>query len=152
MMNEDGLVFSGPITQLEAELWIQNMENHFRSNFVARKYEVQYALQYFTKSAATWWKMHQAIQGCNGAKTWEELKKTLLGSHLIRKHGDNPKKKPCACKICGEIGHTHEEHNDGCPHCEGNHQYGECPTMKVTCFLCEGTPHYPAQCHIYPKV
>ena len=53
MMNEDGLVFSKPITQLEAELWIQNMENHFRSNLVARKYEVQYALQYFTKSAAT---------------------------------------------------------------------------------------------------
>ena len=98
-MNEDGLVFSGPITQLEAELWIQNMENHFRSNLVARKYEVQYALQHLTKSAATWWKMHQAIQGCNGAKTWEELKKTLLGSRLIRKHGDNPMKKPCACKI-----------------------------------------------------
>ena len=49
MMNEDGLVFSKPITQLEAELWIQNMENHFRSNLVARKYEVQYALQYFKK-------------------------------------------------------------------------------------------------------
>ena len=24
--------------------------------------------------------------------------------------------------------------------------------MKVTCFLCEGTTHYHAQCHIYPKV
>ena len=68
-MNEDGLVFYGPITQLEAELWIQNMENHFGSNLVARKYEVQYALQYFTKSATTWWKMHQALQGCNGGKT-----------------------------------------------------------------------------------
>ena len=44
MMNEDGLVFSDLITQLEAELWIQNMENHFRSNLVARKYEVQYTL------------------------------------------------------------------------------------------------------------
>ena len=51
MMNEDGLVFSGSITQLEVELSIQNMENHFGSNFVARKYEVQYALQYFTKCA-----------------------------------------------------------------------------------------------------
>ena len=51
MMNEDGLAFSEPITQLEAELWIQSMENHFRSNLVARKYEVQYALQYFTKCA-----------------------------------------------------------------------------------------------------
>ena len=59
MMNEVGLIFSRPKTQPEAELRIQNMENHFRSNLVARKYEVQYALQYFTKSAATWWKMHQ---------------------------------------------------------------------------------------------
>ena len=128
------------------------MEIHFRSNLVARKYEVQYALQYFTKSAATWWKMHQAIQGCNGAKTWEQFKMTLLRSRLIQKPYGNKMKKPCACKICGEIGHTHEEHKDGCPHCEGNHQAEECPTMKVTCFLCEGTTHYPAQCHIYPKV
>ena len=105
MMNEDGLVFSELITQLEAELWIQNMENHFGGNLVARKYEVQYALQYFTKSVATWWKMHQAIQGCNGAKSWEEFKKTLLKSRLIRKRVDKTKKKPCACRICGEIGH-----------------------------------------------
>ena len=96
--------------------------------------------------------MHQAIQGCNGAKTWEELKKTLLGSRLIRKHSDKLMKEPCACKICGEIGHTHEEHKDGCTHCEENHPAKECPSSQVTCFLCEGTTHYPAQCHIYPKV
>ena len=143
-MNEDGLAFSEPITQLEAELWIQNMENHLRSNLVARKYEVQYALRYFIGSAATWWKMHHAIQGCNGARTWEEFKKTLFRSRLIRKHWDNPMKKPCACKICGEIGHTNEEHKDGCPHCEGNHAAEECPTGQVTCFICEGTMHYPA--------
>ena len=65
-MNENGLVFSEPTTQLEAELWIQNMKNHFRSKLVARKYEVQYALQYFTKSAATWWKMHQASKNLGG--------------------------------------------------------------------------------------
>ena len=113
-MNEDGLVCSGPMTQPEAELWIQTIKDHFRKNLIARKYEVQYALQYLTKSVATWWKMHQAIQGCNGAKTWEEFKKTLLRSRLIRKHYNSPKKKLCACKICGEIGHTQEEHKDGC--------------------------------------
>ena len=113
---------------MEAELWIQNMENHFGRNLVARKYEVQYTLQYFTKSVATWWKMHQAIQGCNGAKIWEEFKMTLLRSRLIQKPYGNKMKKPCACKICGEIGHTHEEHKDGCPHCEGNHPAEECPT------------------------
>ena len=50
MVNEEGLVFSGPMTPLEAELWIQNMENHFGSNFVSRKNEVSYALQYFEGS------------------------------------------------------------------------------------------------------
>ncbi|KAE8803157.1 hypothetical protein D1007_20925 [Hordeum vulgare] len=140
------------MTQLEAEIWIQNMENHFGSNLISRKYEVEHALQYFTQSAAIWWKMHHAIQGFSGAETWDEFKKTLLRSHLIQKCYDNPKEKTCACKICGEIGHTQEEHKDGCTHCEENHPAKECPSSQVTCFLCEGTTHYPAQCHIYPKV
>ena len=42
-MTEDRLEVSGPMTQPEAELWIQNMEDHFRKNLIARKYEVQYA-------------------------------------------------------------------------------------------------------------
>ena len=96
--------------------------------------------------------MHQAIQGWNGARTWEEFKKTMTRSRLIRKHHDTPRNKPCACKICGEIGHTQEEHKDGCPHCEEKHPAEECPTSQVTCFLCEGTTHYPTQCHIYPMV
>ncbi|KAE8779082.1 hypothetical protein D1007_47906 [Hordeum vulgare] len=152
MEYEAGLVVSGPMTQLEAEIWIQNMENHFGSNLISRKYEVEHALQYFTQSAAIWWKMHHAIQGFSGAETWDEFKKTLLRSRLIQKCYDNPKEKTCACKICGEIGHTQEEHKDGCTHCEENHPAEECPSSQVTCFLCEGTTHYPAQCHIYPKV
>ncbi|KAE8787718.1 hypothetical protein D1007_38324 [Hordeum vulgare] len=152
MEYEAGLVVSGPMTQLEAEIWIQNMENHFGSNLISRKYEVEHALQYFTQSAAIWWKMHHAIQGFSGAETWDEFKKTLLRSRLIRKCYDNPKEKTCACKICGEIGHTQEEHKDVCTHCEEDHPAEECPCSQVTCFLCEGTTHYPAQCHIYPKV
>ncbi|KAE8815998.1 hypothetical protein D1007_06539 [Hordeum vulgare] len=140
------------MTQLEAEIWIRNMENHFGSNLISRKYEVEHALQFFTQSAAIWWKMHHAIQGFSGAETWDEFKKTLLRSRLIRKCYDNPKEKTCACKICGEIGHTQEEHKDGCTHYEENHPAEECPSSQVTCFLCEGTTHYPAQCHIYPKV
>ncbi|KAE8783845.1 hypothetical protein D1007_42677 [Hordeum vulgare] len=140
------------MTPLEAKIWIQNMENHFGSNLISRKYEVEHALQYFTQSAAIRWKMHHAIQGFSGAESWEEFKKTLLRPRLIRKCYDNPKEKTCACKICGEIGHTQEEHKDGCTHCEENHPAEECPTSQVTCFLCEGTTHYPAQCHIYPKV
>ncbi|KAE8774190.1 hypothetical protein D1007_53462 [Hordeum vulgare] len=152
MEYEAGLVVSGPMTQLEAEIWIQNMENHFGSNLISRKYEVEHALQYFTQSAAIWWKMHHAIQGFSGAETRDEFKKTLLRSRLIQKCYDNPKEKTCACKMCGEIGHTQEEQTDGCPHCEENHPAEECPTSQVTYFLCEGTTHYPAQCHIYPKV
>ncbi|KAI4978116.1 hypothetical protein ZWY2020_014670 [Hordeum vulgare] len=149
---ETGLVVSGPMTQLEAEIWIQNMENHFGSNLISRKYEVEHALQYFNQSAAIWWKMHPAIQGFSGAKTWDQFKNTLLRSRLIQKCYDNPKENTCACKICGEIGHTQEEHKDGCTHCEENHPAEECPSSQVTCFLCERTTHYPAQCHIYPKV
>ncbi|KAE8813651.1 40S ribosomal protein S5-1 [Hordeum vulgare] len=152
MEYEAGLVVSGPMTQLEAEIWIQNMENHIGSNLISRKYEVEHALQYFTQSAAIWWKMHHVIQGFSGAETWDELKNTLLRSRLIQKCYDNPKEKTCACKISGEIGHTQEEHKDGCTHCEENHPAEECPSSQVTCFLCEGTTHYPAQCHIYPKV
>ncbi|KAE8770153.1 hypothetical protein D1007_48875 [Hordeum vulgare] len=118
------------MTQLEAETWIQNMENHFGSNLISRKYEVEHALQYFTQSAAIWWKMHHAIQGFSGAESWEEFKKTLLRSRLIQKCYDNPKKKTCACKICGEIGHTQEEHTDGCTHCEENHPAEECPSSQ----------------------
>ncbi|KAE8766296.1 hypothetical protein D1007_62498 [Hordeum vulgare] len=140
------------MTQLEADIWIQNMENHFGSNLISRKYEVEHALQYFTQSAAIWCKMHHAIQGFSGAETWDEFKKTLLRCRLIQKCDDNPKEKTCACKICGEIGHTQEEHTDVCTHCEENHPAEECPSSQATCFLCEGTTHYPAQCHIYPKV
>ncbi|KAE8809125.1 hypothetical protein D1007_14303 [Hordeum vulgare] len=118
------------MTQLEAEIWIQNMENHFGSNLISRKYEVEHALQYFTQSAAIWWKMHHAIQGFSGAENWEECKKTLLRSCLIRKCYDNPKEKTCACKIYGEIGHTQEEHKDGCTHCEENHPAEECPSSQ----------------------
>ena len=70
MEYEAGLVVSRPMTQLEAETWIQNMENHFGSNLISRKYEVELALQYFTQSVAIWWKMHHAIQGFSGAETW----------------------------------------------------------------------------------
>ncbi|XBJ11826.1 hypothetical protein VPH35_016461 [Triticum aestivum] len=53
-----------------------------------------------------------------------------------------------ACKICGEIGHTDKEHQDGCPYCEASHLGEECPTTQVTCFMCEGTNHNPAQCRL----
>ena len=40
-MNGDELMLPGPISQLETDRWIQNMEDHFMKNLIARKYEVQ---------------------------------------------------------------------------------------------------------------
>ena len=60
--------------------------------------------------------------------------------------------RPRACKLCGDLGHSHEEHRDQCPNCDGSHPAKECHTYQVTCFLCEGVNHVPAQCHLYPIV
>ena len=57
-----------------------------------------------------------------------------------------------ACKTCGEIGHTSKECYEQCPHCDTSHPNKECPTINVSCCLCEGTDHVPAQCHLYITV
>lgn len=66
-------------------------------------------------------------------------------------HMANGSHKP-ACKICGDIGHTHTEHKDQCPNCDAHHPNSQCPTSLVTCFLCEGIDHVPAKCSLYPIV
>nr|BBF89837.1 retrotransposon protein-like [Oryza sativa f. spontanea] len=53
-----------------------------------------------------------------------------------------------ACPRCGEIGHVASMCLTLCPHCEEDHPPGECPTRKVTCFLCEGTNHVPKDCQL----
>jgi len=65
--------------------------------------------------------------------------------------GDAPK-EPGHYRICGHIGHTCKEHQEECLHCDESHPAGECPTSEVTCFLCEGNDHVPAQCRLYPMV
>ncbi|KAL6600543.1 hypothetical protein ACP70R_045343 [Stipagrostis hirtigluma subsp. patula] len=66
-----------------------------------------------------------------------------------------------ACCRCGEKGHytnkdlTHcgekyTSKNLGCSSCDINHPLGKCPMGKVTCFLCEGNDHVPAQCRFSP--
>ena len=52
-MNGDELTFPGPISQLETNRWIQNMEDHMKNN-IAEKDMAQHALQYFERGAATW--------------------------------------------------------------------------------------------------
>jgi hypothetical protein len=57
-----------------------------------------------------------------------------------------------ACKRCGEIGHTSKECHEQCPYCDTSHPIGECPMTQVTCFLCEGINHVPAECKFYHTV
>ena len=56
-----------------------------------------------------------------------------------------------ACKACGEIGHLFKECPDEWPHGDTDIPTEEYPT-QVTCFLCEGNNHVPAQCQLYPMV
>lgn len=66
-----------------------------------------------------------------------------------------------ACHRCGEKGHYAKKlsyfgetcsHNReiSCSSCDTNHLLGDCPMGKITCFLCEGKHHVPAQCRLSP--
>jgi hypothetical protein len=41
--------------------------------------------------------------------------------------------RPRACKLCGGLGHSHEEHRDQCPNYDGGHPAKECHTYQVMC-------------------
>jgi hypothetical protein len=57
-----------------------------------------------------------------------------------------------ACKVCGEIRHTSKDYHEQCPHCDTSHPIGDYPMTQVTCFLCKGINHVPAECKFYPTV
>jgi hypothetical protein len=57
-----------------------------------------------------------------------------------------------ACKKCGEIGHTSKDCHGEYPHCDTSYPTGDYPMSQVTCFLCEGTNHIPAECKFYSTV
>ena len=82
-MNGDELVFSGPMSQLETDRWIQNMEDHMKNNTIDRKDMAQHALWCFERGATAWWMMYQTINGWQEVTTWEEFKLTLLKSRLV---------------------------------------------------------------------
>jgi hypothetical protein len=72
-------------------------------------------------------------------------------------HGEKPTKIDTeiicqVCKRCGEVGHASKDCHGECPHCDTSHPIGECPMSQVTCFLCEGTNHIPAECKFYSTV
>src|ERR1041385_6388539 len=136
MEYEVGLTFSGAMTRQKVEQWIHNMEEHMENNKVGSEDMVHYAVKYFVEEAATWWTMHQAINESRKKITWKEFTKILLGSRLVTPMQRTiTRKRPRACKIYGEEGHSYEGHQDGCPYCEEMHRGEECPTAQVTC-LC----------------
>src|SRR4051812_31572353 len=109
MMSGDELVFSGPMSQLETDRWIQNMEDHMESNPIVGKDMAQHALQCFQRGAPTWWRLYQTTNGWQGVTTWKEFKLTLLKSQFVSqklKPYVYDMKKPCACKLCRVIGHS----------------------------------------------
>jgi hypothetical protein len=57
-----------------------------------------------------------------------------------------------ACKRCGEIGHMSRDYREQCPYCDMSHPIGECLMSQVTCFVCEGINHVPAECKFYSTV
>ena len=119
-------------------------------NKVGSEDMVPYAVNYLVEESATWWRMHQAIDESRRKITWKEFTRILLGSRLVTPTQRTVTlKRPRACEICGETRHSCEGHQDGCPHCEEIHWGEECPTAQVTCFMCEGSDHYPAQCRFF---
>ena len=115
---EMSLYFSRPMSQLETDRWIQNMEDHMENDPIAGKDMTQHAIQCFERGDATWWRMYQTINGWQGVTTWKEFKSTLPKSRFVSqklKPDGSDMKKPCACKLCGEIGHNHREHKGWMP-------------------------------------
>ncbi len=50
---------------------------------------------------------------------------------------DQNKMEQKACSLCGEIGHLASSCVTTCVHCEEDHPPDECPTSRITYFLCE---------------
>ena len=55
------------------------------------------------------------------------------------------------CQRCGEEGH-YDNQCTACPNCDEDHLPGNCPTAKVTCFLCMGNNHSPKECSMSPVI
>src|SRR3954466_15735050 len=131
------LAFFGAMSRLKVEQWIRSMEEHMKINKIGSEDMVPYAVKYLVKGAATWWIMHQVIDESRRKITWKEFTRILLGSRLFTPTQRTTNiKRPRACTICGEEGHSYDGHQDRCPCCEETHWGEECPTTRVTCFMC----------------
>src|SRR3954464_14144974 len=100
-----GISFSGAMSRLKVEQRIRRMEEHMKINKVGGEDMVPYVVKYFVEEAATWWRMHQAIEESRRKITWKEFIKILLGSRLVTPtQRAVTLKRSGACTICGETG------------------------------------------------
>uniref|UniRef100_A0A0E0KMK2 CCHC-type domain-containing protein n=1 Tax=Oryza punctata TaxID=4537 RepID=A0A0E0KMK2_ORYPU len=92
---------------------------------------------------------HYAIDCIQGTNEEQETPPSQISSEENK--AQEPSKgllKGKACSRCGEIGHYGSNCVTQCPYCDEDHPIGECPTTKITCFLCERTDHMPQDCHL----
>ena len=149
------LILSRKMSHVDTKKWIEKVEEKMKGVSVTDEKMVGYATQFHGQDAMPWWEMHKNIDNNQGKISWEEFKVVLLQCHLVThvtKTQEDVVIKTIACKVCGDIGHTYNEHLDQCPYCDVSHPGEICPTSQVTCFLCEGTNHIPAQCQLYSVV
>uniref|UniRef100_A0A0E0MIE1 CCHC-type domain-containing protein n=1 Tax=Oryza punctata TaxID=4537 RepID=A0A0E0MIE1_ORYPU len=94
---------------------------------------------------------HYAIDCTQGTNEGQETPPSPISPEENKAQG--PFKgflKVKACSRCGEIGHYGSNCVSQCPYCDEDHPIGECPTTKITCFLCERADHVPQDCHLSP--